>query len=419
MRVALINNMNNNFFAFARYLRDLGVDAHIFIIDPLPQHFLPQADTFDDPESLSYIHYLNGSAMRGLRIDKILNLRKQLKQLYADLKTFDLIVACGNLAYFALKDIKIDVFMPYGGDAFQLIIQHKLSHRHGLVYLYHRFLAHLQSKAIKNSRVVVTLGSIDGNIANGLKLLNKNWLEGTIPMVYPVTSPSPLACWEFLKQHDFIMFSHTRQCWFNVEDYKGNEKYITAFSRFVKSGCRFKNPILVLFEYGDTVAASKELIVSLGIEKYVRWMPKMLRKEIFYGLAQASLAVDALTDTVATFGGAVFESFLLGIPVIGNAKLPNQEACTHLPLVQAFTEEEVYQILLDYQQDPHKYKQLGVKAQTWFDNNIGASKVAEYKKLFELLIKDPHLSMESPHFPDIVNTLTLTDIPSPALAESA
>mgnify|MGYP001407938024 FL=1 len=32
MRVALIDNMNNNFFSLTRYFRDLGVDADLFLI---------------------------------------------------------------------------------------------------------------------------------------------------------------------------------------------------------------------------------------------------------------------------------------------------------------------------------------------------------------------------------------------------
>ena len=398
MRVALINNMNNNFFAFARYLRDMGVDAHVFIIDPLSPHFLPEADTFEDPTSLSYVHYLDGSALKSLHVGRIVTFIKQLKQLYADLKTFDLIVACGNLSYLALKNIKIDVFMPYGGDAFQAIVQHQLSGRRGLGYLYHRCLAYLQRKAIRDSRVVVTLGSIDGNVGSALKRLGKTWLEGTIPMVYPLQLPPASPPWDFLQQHDFILFSHTRQSWGNVSDYKGNEKYISAFARFVKSACQFKQPILVLFEYGDTVEASKKLVKALAIEQYVCWMPRMLRKDIFFGLSRASLVVDALTDTVASFGGVVFESLLQGLPVIGTAKIPNVDPRTHLPLVHAFTEEEVYQILLDYQNNVEKYKIIGKHSREWFDENIGRQKAAFYKKLFELLIQEPSLSLDSPGF---------------------
>lgn len=41
MKIALIDNMNNNFFAVTRYFRDLGIDAHLFLIQSESQHFTP------------------------------------------------------------------------------------------------------------------------------------------------------------------------------------------------------------------------------------------------------------------------------------------------------------------------------------------------------------------------------------------
>ena len=399
MRVALLNNNNNNFFAFARYLRDLGVDAHVFVIDPLPDHFLPPADTFEDSCSLSYVHYLDGEAMRQWRVTRVIRFFKQLKQLYVDLASFDIIVACGNLSYFAIKNIKIDVFMPYGGDIFQLIVQHTLSKRRGLIHLYHRCLACLQRKAIKNSRIVMALASIDGNVHQALKKLNKPWLEKAVPMVYPTQIADVSEQWDFLKDHDFILFSHTRQSWYQVEDYKGNEKYIKAFARFVKTECNFHAPILVLFEYGLTILASKELITSLGIDQYVKWMPKMSRKDIFFGLSKASLAIDALTDKVASFGGVVFESFMYAIPTIGTATISSAvPANTVLPLVHAFTEQDVHRILVDYQRLPGKYKQIGLVARKWFHDNIGIYHANKCKKLFELLMHNPEVPVDDSDF---------------------
>ena len=39
-KIALIGNMNNNFFSIARYLRDRSYQADLFLIDEL-DHFLP------------------------------------------------------------------------------------------------------------------------------------------------------------------------------------------------------------------------------------------------------------------------------------------------------------------------------------------------------------------------------------------
>jgi hypothetical protein len=37
MKIALVDNMNNNYFAFARYLKDLNIDVHLYTI---PNHHM-------------------------------------------------------------------------------------------------------------------------------------------------------------------------------------------------------------------------------------------------------------------------------------------------------------------------------------------------------------------------------------------
>lgn len=65
-KIALVDNMNNNFFAFARYLRDLGLDVYLYTIPQTSMdHFLPEADTFKDIKSLSYIKSFPCSMKKG------------------------------------------------------------------------------------------------------------------------------------------------------------------------------------------------------------------------------------------------------------------------------------------------------------------------------------------------------------------
>ena len=56
MKIALIDNSNNNFFAITRYFRDLNIDAHLYLIpnSGLPQ-FEPQSDTFNDLRKVDWI----------------------------------------------------------------------------------------------------------------------------------------------------------------------------------------------------------------------------------------------------------------------------------------------------------------------------------------------------------------------------
>ena len=48
MKVACIGNMNNIMFTLCRYLRDKNFDASLFLFDDEADHFLPEADTYND-----------------------------------------------------------------------------------------------------------------------------------------------------------------------------------------------------------------------------------------------------------------------------------------------------------------------------------------------------------------------------------
>ena len=59
MKVALIGNMNNNFFSILRYLRDMNIDATLYLfkndgIDDA-SHFSCESDTFEIDKWRDYI----------------------------------------------------------------------------------------------------------------------------------------------------------------------------------------------------------------------------------------------------------------------------------------------------------------------------------------------------------------------------
>ncbi len=80
MRVALIGNMNNNNFALMRYLRDLGMDAHLLMYSDEAEHFHPKCDTWELEKWTQYISQLpfsNGSKdtlfLKKRDIEKVIN----------------------------------------------------------------------------------------------------------------------------------------------------------------------------------------------------------------------------------------------------------------------------------------------------------------------------------------------------------
>ena len=47
-KIGLIGNMNNNFFALTRYLRDAGYQAELIIVGEENAHFPPQSDSYEE-----------------------------------------------------------------------------------------------------------------------------------------------------------------------------------------------------------------------------------------------------------------------------------------------------------------------------------------------------------------------------------
>lgn len=398
LKVALINNMNNNLFSLTRYLRDKGIDAHLFQVDILDKEFMPACDTFEDIKNCSYIHFIaNISFQKFFSLPFSLKNRMRLKKLKLQLQEFDIIIGCGGLAVLEWAGIYVDIFLPVGFDIliYPFLFDYCRKKFFPYSYLLKKYISY-QKQAIQKTRAIIAFATLDEVTENALTRLNEKWIDWTFPMVYPLAQVKSDR-WNFLNQHDFIVFSHTRHVWKQKSiEYKGNDKAIRAFARFVKMQKYYHQPIMVLFEKGIDVAASKTLINELGITDYVKWMPHMERKYIYAGLKNASIAFDTFLDYAASTGGVSLEAFSHSIPVIGNSKLQNKK--TNLPLIHARTEEEIFNIFMDYGVNPKKYIEYGRLSKQWFDQHIGEGLVNKYIDLIKYLAANKSISIRDAHF---------------------
>lgn len=155
---------------------------------------------------------------------------------------------------------------------------------------------------------------------------------------------------------------------------------------------------MILFEYGPDVFASKDLIQELGIENYVHWMPTMQRKYIYEGLKRASIVFDYFHDEVVSFGGVTFEAFCCSKPVIGNKKLKNANIINSIPLVHAYTEDEVLDIFMDFGKNTSKYVEHGHLAREWFDENVGNHLVDKFIDLIQYMVSNQSVSLKDAAF---------------------
>lgn len=395
MTVALIGNMNNNFFTLVRYLRDRGIDAQLLLLNNEHYHFHPSHDTFD----LSYQHYTRQLTWGDLSTFS----RMSSAAVKKELEPYDFIIGCGTAPAFLVKAGRgIDILVPYGSDFYELPFvfdrhcQWVDILRRCKSWKFHR----AQKKGIQEARVINKQNFIvfSKKIVKKLKVPGNMHYFG-IPVVYhKIYSPGNIkrfyrqSAWynEFKKireQYDLVIFHHSRHIWKSFVDensYKGNDALIKGVAQFIKKESRGKKVCLLLWEYGPDVAASNQLIGELGIKKNTRWFPMMSRKEILIGLSLADIATGQFHNG-GVGGSTVFEALALGKPLLHfrRESTLNIEGITDFPYVQVKTDRDICNALKDYCTDPLAFQAVGRAGEKWYGDIFSKQCVDKFIQLIK------------------------------------
>jgi hypothetical protein len=381
-KVALIGNMNNNFFALARYLRDAGIDAELLLIDGELPHFHPSKDTFD----LDYQRYtrtLTWGSVERFRSTPDAVVRQ-------DLEPFGFLIVCGAVpAYLHRAGRRADVFVPYGDDLGDMpwIAPPHCGPRE-VSWRARQWRFHLAQRRGIADAALVNFNAGNDRARWQVRTLG---IEGStrylgVPLVYA----PPYRCgsdelgesrsaWshEFRSVRssvDLMVFHHSRHIWTTyVNDYswKGNDVLVRGIARV--RGTRPTVSIgLVCLEYGPDVGASRELAGSLGISDVLHWFPQMDRKEVLLGLAMADVASGhfAMGDAGC---GAVYEGLALGRPLVHYRDDLHPQGQLDYPFLPARTEEDVEVALRWALDHPTELHELGRRAVRWYDDRFVAS----------------------------------------------
>ena len=331
MRIALIGNLNNNFFPIALHLKKAGYDVTLFYRYSV-EHFQPKADTFflKDLEVCKEVFWSS-------RLTE-----ENRKQITKNLVGFDFYIGQGDeAALAAFAGINFDVYYPYGSDFYKYawqpekysilqIVYNKLISKMPIEESLAGTLAGQIKKAIVNAKNVL-LDSTNSEYEN--KLINLN-LKGQhqnfpMPFVYPDTYLDNNRLdthWKteidkLRTANDFLVLYHGRQEWKKALTYKNNDftnkntqNLIYGFASFVKKN-QGLSASLVLLDYGNDVNNSKDLIDELGISSHIVWLPKMYRKDLMYLISLVDVCSGEFNRSFLTFG-TVIEAMLMGKPVI-------------------------------------------------------------------------------------------------------
>ena len=147
----------------------------------------------------------------------------------------------------------------------------------------------------------------------------------------------------------------------NRNSSKGNDRFIRAFAKAVKSGLPAK---CIILDRGPDREVAKKLIRDLGVEDCFIWKPHLSRDELVDEYYKADVIVDQFD--IGGLGGISIESMSAGKPVM----LYIDPACARLlypddpPVLNCHSEEEIYEQIIKCANRPY-LERLGKEARDW------------------------------------------------------
>jgi glycosyltransferase involved in cell wall biosynthesis len=368
MKIACIGNLNHQEFIAARYLRDMGHDVTLFLLEE-QSNFVPENDTYN---AISKI--------------KIEHLPWKHKDLYsistASIKErlygFDCYFASEYAPAFLFKaGIKPDVFIPIGTDLITYPFK-KVSSILPPEWEINEQQFHLYQKAgIRLSNAIFLNAGGDEFLENALRRIK--FTGKRFPM-----SPPYLYLPDFLSDNahskfeaevlnlknanNLLLMSHGR-CEFTDKTSvhnKGTDILLKGLRQFIDKTNH--SVCLILFEYGTDVTATKQLIAELKLEAYIHWLPVVGRKDIFPLFKYVDIAVGNLYHSLWSYNVAM-EASAAGVPLVQKGPASSVENLAIYPYLKAGSSEEFSGVLEDYVSNTQKHREMAEKSSIWFLEN--------------------------------------------------
>lgn len=376
IKIACVENMNNNMFAVMRHLRLKGYNADLICSNEV-DHFLPQADTFEDTY-LNYIKEFDFTKTDILHANKLV--------INTFFSNYDFIIACGpSIAYLTYAEIKIDIVIPYGSDLYNVPFYEPGSAHDPILDKWRLVLATNQRKGIENATAVI----FDYTSDDFEKVIDKFKFRGTRYM-YPCPFIfTPEFNWkkashlqslstfsykmnEIRTKYEFIAFSHIRQAWKNPPDmwcYKGNERIFKAFRNFLNA--TNANACLIVFEYGTCIQDSKNLVTELKLDNNVIWFPLMQRRDILTMISYIDIGIGEIGNFSWFSYGAIYEFLCMKKPVIHRRDndIYVGKVESFYPMYSAANEAQVTTALIDCYSNKAESEQIAEAAYDWYRIN--------------------------------------------------
>ncbi len=365
MKVHLYGNVLNNSYNLTLFLRSKGINAEMFLDNSSPhsQDYPWWEDTNLSKDTLPYwIHYYP------IKPNFIFP-QEKFRQFIDHFSKCDVALVCGYGPIIAQKAKVPFFFYSYGadlnitawGEYFISALRNILHFKKPTALRALLYASYLQKRAIKKADkigiamgyqvnpYVVPLGVIDKMV--------KIRLAWDIDKYNSSVDPSLIRKYE---KYEVVYFMAARHSWKSVwNDMKGNDKFISAFGKFVNE--HQPNVLLILVEKGNDLNESKKLINDLGISSNVEWVREMdkdgiraynslpnvvLVDQFWHNQWYRRYPIDRQKPRIG-FGSGSIEALSAGKPLITVFFDEDFYDGVHPPILSAFTEDEIYRRLVE------------------------------------------------------------------------
>ena len=369
-------NTQNNFYIFAKFLRQKGIDASIAIDSSfrIPKEHLPEWHD-QNSESLQWIHRLEFPLVMPYQYP--FKYLKRWKKLLDLVNEQDIIICSGYAPIWLHWANKPFIFFSYGSDLDQEATQGWSGVPRNSFTAWEKLLHFVIRKQMvwalkKASAIALSPYQID--IADKLGLKNLHFLPHIIDtnLFKPMDiEQKRIVKFEMYKRLncDLILFHPPRQVWIDrsITDCKGNDKVFKAFAKFL--AVYPKKAKLIVVEKGWDADASKGLVRDLGIQESVVWIKPVPKAEMYQYYNIADIVLDQFVVGVLTL--VAVEAMSCGTPALSYvAKAPDGMFYKDMPpIINVNTVESLYASIVSLADNKNFRKATGKQGRQWVENN--------------------------------------------------
>ena len=169
---------------------------------------------------------------------------------------------------------------------------------------------------------------------------------------------------------ELLLFCPARQMWIE----KGNDKMITAFSKFVKV---YPNSKFIMVAWSLDEEKSKKLVDEVGISDKVIWIKPVPKNQLIQYYNIADIVLDQFV--LGSWGTSTPEAMSCGKPVLIFYKKEYilRAFGEEPPILNSYTEEDILSNLIKLAKDIDFRKELGKKSRDWIMKTHSPSVVAK------------------------------------------